>query len=362
MITGSPRIEVVTEYHSKDRMCSVLGLPRTTPSLELSFELLRAVTWASTAGRVPVSTRTLLDRAIDADSTLAEDDIDPVGRRRILRDRLEELTIIGDIAALGRGQWLSVPGSIAQLLDRQESALLVSGIPLRHLDSKVRSSIHLSGATRRLSDLSMVSQLALPVVGLDDWIGRPRQPLLGWTEGYLSMPLSPVPEPFDLDSVKIYRPAHARRGTRQADRWFDLTDDIHGRHLARVSGLGESNEYHVAEIAEGLVIALSVELSHDVRRLMYGLDAHGGNPTVANWSEANAGVQLRVTNALPAAETRALVALAGPSHDRTWKIRGDAGTTSRLLTNLGIELASGPMEPTRSGSNRAATSDTRSRR
>lgn len=362
MITGSPRIEVVTEYHSRDRMCSALGIPRATPSLELNFELLRAVTWASTAGRVPVSTRTLLDRAMDADSALAEDDIDPVDRRRILRDRLEELTIIGDIAALGRGQWLSVPGSIVQFPDRQENALLVSGIPLRHLDSKVRSSIHLVGATRQLSDLSIVPQLALPVVVLADWIGRPRQPLLGWTEGCLSMPLSPAPEPFDADSVKIYRPAYACRGTRQRDRWFDLTDEIYGRHLARISGLGESNEYHVAEVVDGLVVALSVELSHDVRRLMYGLDARGGNPTVANWSETNTGVQMHVTNALPAAETRALVALAGPSHDRTWKIRGDAETTSRLLTNLGIELASGPPEPTRSGPNRTATSDTQSRR
>ncbi|WP_156665263.1 hypothetical protein [Rhodococcus phenolicus] len=304
------------------------------------------MTWASTAGRVPVSTRTLLDRAMEADSALTEGDVDQVDRRRVLHDRLEELATVGDVAALRRGQWLSVPGSVVQLTDRKENALLVSGIPLRHLDSKIRSSIHLNGATRRLSDLSIVSQLALPVVGLDDWIGRPRQPLSEWTEGFLLMSLSPAPEPFDFDAVKVYRPVRARRGARQADRWFDLTDDVHGRHLARISGLAELNEHHIVDVAEGRVLALSVELSHDVRRLMYGLDTRGGNPTVAQWSDSDTRVRLRVTNPLPAAEARAFAAIAEPPHDRTWTIRGDIGTPRQLLVDLGIALVSGSTKHT----------------
>lgn len=168
------------------------------------------------------------------------------------------------------------------------------------------------------------------------------------------IPLSAVTKPFDVDSAKVYRPAHARRGAGQGDRYFELTDDIHGLNLARISGLSESSEYHVVDVAEGRVVALSVELSHDVRRLMYGLDAPSGDPTFAQWSKADAAIQFRVTSAIPAAETRALVALAERPHDRTWTIHGDVATLRLQLTGLGIERASGSIENPKSASHRAA--------
>ncbi|QOW00164.1 hypothetical protein RCF27_07105 [Rhodococcus pyridinivorans] len=331
-----------------------------TPSAELGYELLRAVTWASTGGRAPVSTRTLLDRAVGLDAALHDGDVDAAARRNVLRDRIEDLAAIGDLAPLPRGQWLSVPGCIVQLdATDPDSQLLVSGVPLRHLDTRLRSSVAPDGARRILTGRIRAADVGLAVIGFDDWVRRPRRSLKAWTESLLTDSLDPVPEDLEASAFRFYVPDHAHPGARQSERWFETDPSLRGRYLARVDALGGWTQFFVAELSAGIVVGVREQDPHDVRRLMYGLDLAARNPTVARWTETQHEIQLRPTSPLPYAETRVLTALAESRADRGWVLTRHAGTVRRVLTDLGVTLKSDSPPVRSTSSTRRAPSTAR---
>ncbi|MDO1478365.1 hypothetical protein [Rhodococcus ruber] len=345
MITGAPRIEELPPGSAAQHVRTALGLPPVTPPAELSYELLRAVAWASTGGRVPVSTRTLLDRAVGLDAALHDGDVDATARRHLLRDRLEDLAAVGDLAPLPRGQWLAVPGCIVQLdAADPDGRLLVSGVPVRHLDTRLRNAVALDGARRVLNRRIRAADVGMPVLGFEDWARRPRRSLRDWTESLLADRLGATPEDVEVSALRFYVPAHAHPGARQSERWFGTDPRLEGRCLARADALGGWTQFFVVELRAGTVAGMREQDPHDVRRLMYGLDRNAGNPTVVRWVEAKHEVHLRPTSPLPYAETRVLTALADSRTDRGWVLTRHAGTIRRVLTELGVTLQTGPVQ------------------
>lgn len=342
MITGSPRIELISGSNRFEHIRSALCLPPTTNTPELSYELLRNVAWASTAGRIPVPRHTLLDRAMAFDIEGERDNVRPVDRRRALSDKLEDLARLGDIAVLKRGHCVSTPGVVVQRPRGGDGGLLVSGIPVCRLSDRIQSEVLLEGPLRKVSAPELAQQIGIPAVRVDDWIRRPRLDLAEWTDTYVSMPMNVDPDATDTAATGAYLPSRVRRGSRHFERWFSIESGLEGRHLVRFTAVDGTTSHHVAEIADGKISGLGEELVHDVARLMHGLDARYSNPTIAYWSTVDGGVRLRTSEHLPPTETRALVALTGsPATGRTWTLTDHFEEARQVLAELNIVFVTG---------------------
>ncbi|MCA1007771.1 hypothetical protein LCL87_18825 [Rhodococcus hoagii] len=333
------RIEKLSGDDAARSVVAALGLPAATPRSERDYELLRAVAWASTAGRVPVATRVLLDRAVEADAVATSGDIDEFTRRRILRNRLDDLAAIGDLANIGRGQWISVVGCLARIeTGDNHRDMLVSGIPLRAIDHDLRAAIVIDGPTRTLSNSRAADRLGLPVVALADWARVPRLHLDRWTNSILNgTPVRPA-RPSTEEATHIYAADQSPRGISQDQRWITPGSRSTGRYLARDTMIGGWADYSIVDLQAGIVIDRRECDPQDVRRLMYGLDRKHCNPTTATWTASGDDAQLRLQNRLPYAETRALIVLAGAPRNDVWSITRHASEARRLLSGLGIEF------------------------
>lgn len=345
MIVGSPAIESLPAAKRVDHLRSEMGLHPATNPRELSYELLRSLAWASTAGRVPVSRNTLLDRAMSIDVESERTDVRPIERRRELIRRLEELVLMGDIALLGRGCCISAPGVVVHSTTAPHGGLLASGIPTRMIDSSLRTAVQLNGPLRTLADPDIGEHIGLPVVDIDDWIRRPRQNLQEWTESHLSMPLEPEPTHFDIGSAEAYVPSRVRHGSPHSERWFPVEAKMQGRQLIRMTSVDGSISHHIAELNHGRLVGVGRELVHDVSRLMYGLDAYYRNPIVATCMTSGENIRLRTSDFLPSTETRALVALVGsPTAERTWAVPQDTmDDVRKVLSSLEIRFVPGSL-------------------
>lgn len=338
MIPGAPTIEELSSSSTLNLVCSALALPPSTPKTELSYELVRAVTWASTGGRTPVSTRTLLDRAMDADAALHDGSLDQHVRRQFFRARLDDLAAVGDLAALGRGQWVSATGSVVSIdsSGNRLPHLLVSGIPNRIFPSTVRHTLRLSGHTRIVERVDDIRPAGLPVIGLDAWARIPDLPLEEWTTEVLDAPLAKLEE--TAGTVRVYLPGSARPESRQSGRWFAPRRDLEGRYLARHNVLGEWSGFSVVELAAGTVVGHRELDPLHVRRLMYGLDHRAGNHTVAIVGNTSDYTRIRLGNPLPPPETRVLLALCGFPTQDSWTVRHHADAVLANLRALHIPL------------------------
>ncbi|WP_305094993.1 hypothetical protein [Prescottella sp. R16] len=336
MIDDGPlRLERISALEASSRLRESLALPEHAGNEELTYEALRAVAWASTRGEVPVSTRTLLDRAMD--SQMFFDDVDDATLRRTLRLRLSMLSAVGDVARVGRDQWLSVGGTVVRQQGRPDG-LLVSGIPLRHLDGRTRALINVAGPVRRLIGEDSSGDYRFPTIDFDDWLRRPRQPLVEWTHGTVRDALV-VDIPYDpAVTEQYYAPDHSSPGTVQDKRWVTRNNLLDGTYLVRRRHLDGSADYNFAVVQAGAAIEYRSCDRRDIRRLMFGFDRIHRNPTVARWTYTPDGRQLRLHNRLPHAETRALIVLAGPPDNAVWTVRHDATEVRKILTDLGVDL------------------------
>lgn len=338
MIPDSLRIEQLGDGQAMRALSSSLGLSPDASPEDVTYEVLRAVAWASTRGRIPVSTRTLLDRAMDAHATSARDATDERALRRILRGRLDMLAAIGDLAPLGRGRWLSAPGCLVRL-DDSDDLLLVSGIPLRQLNST--ATICSTGPTRTL-DRRAADLLDLPVIGLDDWSRIPRRPLAAWTRELLAS--APTRGDFAADAytTRYYAPDLSDAHTSQQHRWMIRNARLSGVRVARANTFGRWTDYAVVGLDAGRVIDVRGVSLRDVRRLMYGLDQQYGRSTTATVTTLEAGTRLRLGSPLPNAETRALLAMGSLPESTGWMIPRHTPTVRHMLDDLGIKLSDTP--------------------
>ncbi|MFC4604634.1 hypothetical protein [Rhodococcus kronopolitis] len=313
----------------------VLELDQDAPDDVVSYEVLRTIAWASTRGQVPISTRALLDRAMGAHIAAVHGSTDEQTLRRDLRGRLDMLAAVGDLAPLGRGRWLSVIGSIVRLDDSDE-LLLVSGIPLRYLDS--RGSIAAFGPTRTTVDRTTADRLRLPVVGLEEWARVPRQSLATWTREVLDQ--ATTRSDFDpSDSLtQIYAPENSEPSAPQRRRWTTDVPETTGPRLARRSVYGRWTDHAVVDLDSGRAVSVRNCDPRDARRLMYGIDQSLDSPSTTLWLESGSTTRLHSPNPLPHAETRMLLALGAMPDSNGWNVPRHKSTVHRLLSNLGIDI------------------------
>lgn len=339
MIPGAPRIEQLASAPAVTHVCSALALPPNTPRPELTYELVRAVAWASTSGRTPVSTRTLLDRVMDIDSAL-QDSTDDHRRRQFLRKQLDDLAAVGDLAALGRGQWVSAIGSIIVIESPAgTSHLLVSGVPVRCFPTSTQHALTLAGPTRAIQGVDDVQSFGLPVISLDDWARLPSQPLEEWTSGIFDAPLGDPTE--TIGTIRVYQPDLARPHTLQNDRWFSTHRESEGRFLACRKVLGGWTEYSIVELKSGDIIGKRELEPGAVRRLMYGLDNRSGNHVSASVQVTRTSTRIKLRDPLPYSEARILMALGGLLIQDAWTIHGHADAAIRYLGGLHIDIRQG---------------------
>lgn len=305
------------------------------------YEMLRAVTWASTYAETPVYIRTLLDRSVAVDKSLRNDssDISDGQRRTLLRHQLDVLADLGDLAELGNGYWVSVPGVIVES-ETQEPGLLVSGIPLRALDHPSRGAITCTGAARHITDAALGGHLTLPRVGLWLWARRPDSDLSTWTREFIETSrISEGP----LDDPEFYVPSAARPGSIQAIRWIPGSKNLNGTYLYRNTVLSHWRVHGLARVEAGRVTGTCEIDRDDARRLTYGFDLHAANPTKATWYESASGVaEVTLHNSVPSPEMRALTALGGrlraSKFDYTFDATSHREQIRQTLEDLGIHL------------------------
>ncbi|WP_155290243.1 hypothetical protein [Rhodococcoides fascians] len=331
----------VDGHTARNEIARSLALQDQSDDESRRYEMLRAVTWASTYAETPVYIRTLLDRSVAVDKSLHLDssEVSESERRNRLRGQLDVLADLGDFAELGNGYWVSVPGVIVES-ETQEPDMLVSGVPLRVLDHASRDSITCTGAARHITDATLSGHLKLPKVGLWLWAMRPDSDLSTWTKDFIET--SRIFEG-PLDDPEFYVPAAARPGSIQAIRWVPGSKNLNGTYLYRHTVLSHWRVHGLARVEAGKVTGTCEIDRDDARRLMYGFDLHAGNPTKATWYESPNGVaEVTLHNSVPAPEIRALTALGRRLPASKYNYKFDA-TSHRdqilqMLEDLGIDL------------------------
>lgn len=344
MIPGAPRITTLAGEGIVGYLRAELGVAHGATTEGLTCELIRAVAWASTGGRAPVSTRGLLDRLMEPALAIVQRKGGVDARRNELRRMMNTLAIVGDLVELQRGQWLSASGCIVRLDGTPTPTfLLISGIPLREFDEGARVAVEVDGTRRIIRDAECVSLFDLPVIEYRDWARTPRMPLQDWTDGTLTLPLRRQNDEWaDACEMQLYSPQLVALHKAQAHRWTSLQGSPDGRTLARFTMFGEA-AYAVVEVAQGTVAGFRECAPQDVRRLMYGLDQQHKNPTAATLaSVAGAGTtSVRLHNALPYAEARGMLALVEDSVDARPLVTRHGAAVRVLLDGLGIQLRDG---------------------
>ena len=342
MIPGSPRIAALDRRGVAGYLRTELGITRDATPEGLTYELIRAVAWASTGGRAPVSTRVLLDRLIEPAMAIVDRKGGTDSQRSELRRAMSTLAAVGDLVELGRGQWLSASGCIVSLEGTPApSYLLVSGIPLREFDADAKAAVAVDDARRTIRDAASVGRFDLPTVSYTDWVRAPRIPLREWTESALAAPLRRfTDEGENASAMEVYAPHRASLNQRQNLRWVPLDMTSDGRALVRYTVFGEPM-YAIVNAVQGSVTGIRECVPQDVRRLMYGLDQKYENPTVVTAVDGDGKVSFRLENAVPYAEARALLVLVENSADEGRLVTRHGGTVRGLLRRLGIDVKNG---------------------
>lgn len=342
-MTGRPmRLEVIDGKTATRELERSLALKPSLGLDERRYEILRAVTWASTHAQVPIYIRTLLDRAVSVDKSLNRGDpvVSDTDRRQMLGEQLKDLASLGDLAELGNGYWVSVAGVVVEI-QHDAPHLFASGVPTRVLDQEIAKEITYCGAARHLPASFSGKRLGLSTVEFLLWSRRPSTCLETWTREFIES--ASIAAGAAVDSLEFYVPLAARRGCFQFDRWQRTNRDLTGMYLYRHTVLNHWRIFGLASVDAGTVQGTCEIDRHDAHRLMYGYDLLAGNPTTGIWIEsARDGAELILRNQVPAPELRALTALAKRVPARKYEYRFTATAyreqVRQIVDDLGIQL------------------------
>jgi hypothetical protein len=324
---------------------------------------LRAALWAQTnGGAAPVHTTRLLNQARQLAEPalgtthrlhLADDGPSCAEHRRVtLRNVLDEIHALGDVAGLPGGYWLPAPTRLVPL-QRVTCCLLVGGLPTTWLPPEVRQGLEHAGPSRLRGTHQGASSSGLPVQSEAAWLRAPDTDVARWARQVLhDMPLD-LPSGDLMDQgVELYRPDRARPAEWQHSRWRRLEPGglvSQGRFLGRMATRAGRRYLVLALAGRRILQAASLPAETlDLRRLLYGLDALASRPTRVTRHAASVSVGYELRSELPSVELRLLRALGGtltvpPDGDyypRCWTVRsGLAPRIDHALANLGVDIA-----------------------
>ena len=281
-----------------------------------------------------------------------EDDEDTI--TQLLRQAVDELETIGDIASLPGGYWLPAP---LRCIDLRESKrwLLVGGAPTRYLPESVRESLEFSGTARLLARDPSTIGLLIPNQTKEVWCRLPTTPVDVWAKEFLEKAKL---KPFFANELnyKFYVPgipkSRSAYNKPQYNRWIDMADIRllpDQRYLMRhESSFGMVN-FSIAEIqGHKLGATGSIELAEGgIRRLQYGIDALAGLPVSVRVERLNREIiSYTLKSELPSPENRLLYAIGSLRENKTenyypriWEIkRSYKAEVDAILGRLGIRL------------------------
>jgi hypothetical protein len=323
-------------------------------SLSFRAECLRSALWSSSnAGNMPVYVTRLLgvtEPLIMADPEFAKSRIsradEGVESRDVLRESLEEMELIGDLARLPGGYWLPSPLRVVPL-HAVNRWLLISGRPTWALPKDLVKNLEYTGVAR----FSKESIAALPTQSEENWCRLPKGNVDKWAASTIERAdLQQFDDPeieFEFYAAGVPGVYGASDGF-QLRRWTrggaSLPD---GRYLVRQRLFRGRTHHAIAEVRNGRTVATgSMDTEVDVRRLMYGIDLLRGCPVSVRVARQSDSSRFVLSNEVPRAEHRLLTALGtlqipadGKYYPRVWTCAERYGAQiERTLTRLGVRV------------------------
>lgn len=268
-----------------------------------------------------------------------------------LREVLDGLELIGDVAHLPRGMLLPAP-TIAVHLSKLRRWLLVGGVPTIHLLPAVREALEYKGAARLLTDEAVALSLNVPILSSEDWLHVPPDDLQYWTRKTID---EEQIKPFSTreGEFRFYAPGNAgffsSKDNFQHHRWHENVKMMpDGRCLFRQTTTFGAIRHGIAEIRAAKVVAAEYIDLRDggVRRLMYGLDALAGCPTKCRRETANGEYIYVLSNEVPGPERRLLATVGqllkndgDAYYPRRWAVpRGYSAEVEKALARLYVTV------------------------
>ncbi len=338
----------ITVHQAQSSIVQALGIATSSSAVALPAvcaEAVRTALWAIwSVDRRPVYTTRLLNaaaRMLLPWQTATED----LSLEEMLKNTLQELERIDDLAVMPGGYWSPTPLRVVHL-ERVQRWLLLGGCPSRLLPPAANAATERAGVAR-------VLRCAPADVGLDaceiperEWRRIPARNLTEWAKTVLER--SQLAPAGNL-CVDIYAPGITRAGAFQFDRWRSSPQGLSdGRYLARTVSRYGMHTYYIAEIHRAQITAAGRPLLEDgdIRRLQYALDRLSGNPTSVLVKRQSDCWMFRIQNALPRAEHQLLLAIgremtpkSGTYYPRWWIVPANyAQQADQALRGLGISV------------------------
>ncbi|GAB4423684.1 MAG: hypothetical protein OHK0015_01520 [Chloroflexi bacterium OHK40] len=330
------------------RALGLAGLSTSVPPCPaLCAEALRAALWSYWGATAkPVYITRLINAAartlLPWQEKLGEDD-ERLSQQ--LRNMLQEMEVIGDVAALPNGRWSPTPPRIVHV-PAISRWLLLGGPPSRDLPTQVGAAVERIGVARLLRLPPGEIDLAVDEVPEREWLRAPTESLDVWGSAVLDRSaLTPAGE---ID-IEVYAPAAAHPAATQFDRWKLPTAKLaDGCYLARMRTRRGVRAHYIVQLVGGRAIAAGPPLlgDGDVRRLQYALDLLAHNPVRVTGTRQRDCWTFKLQSALPRAEHRLLLALGreqtpvdGKYYPRCWVIPSSyAPRAEKALRDLGISI------------------------
>ena len=300
-------------------------------SMTFRAECIRATLWAATnAGEIPIyvtrlmgSTEPLLKP--DPNYQIAklrrqENGTEP---RELIREVLDEMELVGDVARLPGGYWLPAPLRVVPL-PAMKRWLVLGGTPNAMLPEYLVRTLEHSGVAR----FATAEPAGLPQESEENWCRLPTEPLAAWTIQVLTnTELRELDDP-DLE-LEFYAPSAARgKVPFQTQRWTTVTKSLpDGLYLCRQRLFRAMVHFAVAKLQNGRAVATGPldRNKVSVRRLMYGMDDRCGCPVRVKKLREGHSTTFILGNQVPRPEHRLLTALAelrlpadGKYYPRLW--------------------------------------------
>jgi len=221
-----------------------------------------------------------------------------------ISEEIEALKELGDFLAGDGGVY---PSSFRVVDVSEDTLLLLGGIPVQALPAAMQAVTAIAGRARLLTPKSWATErdLAIPKIGLDEWLGLPFADLEQWARSRIARWNREVAFSGEIENASIYW----NKKWILAEEFRENTRELLYRQEIKVYG---HSKYRYAWSAFQPEKPLCYRLSRcteinrdDARRVQTYLDLKSGG-TIIKWQRKSPVISLTVPRPLPSPESRLL--------------------------------------------------------